>query len=116
MPASVLSMGMPTHPDGSEEIAWPVTLADTILEITHESGLAIVGGDIYTKKETRLKPAYDNWCTDIEYGEKWTSYMQRSYLEASEYLKSYWIEKDSWFVLVVVDKADAMQLVKSYVR
>lgn len=116
VPEHILKQGEHTDPEVSVEIAWPLAIADEVLEIIHQAGLAILGGDIYTRSIKDFKPTYDHWAIDIEEGEKWTNYTLRSYLVAQDYLSSNWLKKDSWFVLVVTEKPDAEQLAKSYVR
>lgn len=116
IPESLFSIGKPTHADQTAETAWPVRVADQILRIVSEAGLAILGGDIYKTSENGFIPTYDNWYSDIKPGEDWDRYVQRSFSASNDYLKSSWIKEDYWFVLVVADNPDADQLARSHAR
>jgi hypothetical protein len=116
IPESVLSKGVQVGPEEPSEIAWPLVLSTKVINAVKESGLAIVGGDLYEKVGERFKPAYENWSIDIERGEKWEEYVKRTHLESLAYLESPWLKEDWWFVLVVIEKPDAGMLVRSYVR
>ncbi len=112
----ILEKGLPIHPEDSEEVAWPIANADEVIEKIKLWGLAILGGDIYEKTEQGFEPIYENWCSEIQPGEKWEKFVQRSFVETKQYLKSDWLKDELWFVLVVIEKPDASMLAKSYAR
>ena len=116
IPEYFIKNGLALCPEGTDEVAWPISMAREILLNVHMAKYAVVGGDIYIKENSKLKFAYETWCCDIEKGEKWEDYITRSNSEAMEFLNSYWIDKDNWFILVVTDKPDAEQLTNSYAR
>jgi len=110
LPQALLVKGLPTHSEGSKEIAWPRPLAKQIAGRINESSLAILGGDIYEKNATSFKSAHENWCCEIRHGEKWADFVLRSYVETKAYLESYWLIEGHWIVFVVVEKPDESML------
>ncbi len=115
IPKSIISQGVSTYDGEGAELAWHIKQADKILDIVLQSGVIILGGDLYKKEPHRLVPSYDNWSIDINSGESWDDYALRSNKESSSYLSQSRL-KGLWFVLVLADKPNAQQLLKSHVR
>ncbi len=99
---------------GMTDLAWKTKDAFRVLESTAALGVAVVGGDLWADVDPKLRPAYLNWCCDINYGESWPDYVRRSCEYGAEYLASQ--PGETWFTLVVSEKPDAKQLAKSYDR
>ncbi len=61
IPDELLKVAIPPNPEGTEELAWPVSMAKRIIAYVYMGKLAVLGGDIYVKDGSQLNPAYDNW-------------------------------------------------------
>ena len=51
--------------------------------------IAVLGGDVYTVRDTRLESTYDNWYCNARAGERGAEYVARSIATAKQYIANY---------------------------
>lgn len=57
--------------------------------LLQNSDLAILGGDVYARADSMIKPTYDNWYCDPNPDEQNNNYLIRTLRTASEYIENY---------------------------
>jgi len=61
VPKTLLDRAVSLADVGIEELAWQPDDAREILELIKGTTVAILGGDIYSKRFGRFEPTYENW-------------------------------------------------------
>lgn len=71
---------------GIEEQAWRPEEAAQVLELLRPTGIAVLGGDVYIKRNGRVEPSYENWYAERGPQEMPAAFAIRSQSIAREYL------------------------------
>lgn len=71
------------------EVAWPLDRVEDVLRAVKDSGIAVLGGDVYEDREGRLQATYDNWHCEREPAETFADYAERSWKRAWDYIVAY---------------------------
>lgn len=84
---------------GSGEAAWATSEALAVVEACQSNKVAIIGAEVWLPTQpgpTIPSPSIYSWqCTDRILGEHWISYINRSSLEAREFISDFrWSDKD----------------------
>lgn len=74
---------------GVNDVAWPRTIALSIVNILQRNNIAILGGDVLVKEKEQLKHTYDNWYSNRKTREPWIDFVVRSHDETVKYLRKY---------------------------
>jgi hypothetical protein len=67
-------------------MAWRPEDAAQVLDLLRPTDIAVLGGDVYSKRSGRLEPSYENWYTEREPQELPSAFATRSQSIAREYL------------------------------
>ena len=110
LPSNVSSSARPID----AEMAWPLSIKDSVLLALQSCGFAVLGGDVYKFTGTDFQPAYANWSCESLNSERWPNYVERSSAVAKQYLSQFPQNSPLWFVPVVAVKPDAQHIVRSY--
>ena len=74
---------------GINEIAWKSDDALLAVNILAEKGYAILGGDVYSLVENKIKSTYDSWYHTKEESTNWKQYVIDSREKAISYIEFY---------------------------
>lgn len=74
---------------GTEDLL--LSRADTFaaVALARNEGLAILGGDVYVRRQGKIEPAYANWQSSRRRDEAPEVYAQRTCNETEEFLRRY---------------------------
>lgn len=72
------------------------------VEILRHGNLAILGGDVYLRREDRLEIAYANWYADPKPGEDRETYLHGSWDKAEAYIKNFPESADAEVLFTIV--------------
>ena len=110
LPETLINKAISLADLGVADLAWTRLDVFEIIKELDESNVAVLGGDVLKKEDTKYKYNYDNWHSDIEPGEQWDDYAKRSRKETQEYLKRYPDPGDNTYIysLVLTDKPNAV--------
>lgn len=89
---------------GLIEVALKTSDALLAVEILAQSGVSILGGDVYFARGSRIEPAYANWFTERRPSDTPDSYLNRSCDEARRYISEFPKRPDVEPLFVIVVK------------
>ena len=98
LPAKLRSLGKKLVEAPHAEIAWPVQQGEQLIESLRSNRHAILGGDLYIRKDSTFMPLYATWHCNLKAGELWSTYIERSCNEALQFVAR--AGKETWFVIV----------------
>jgi hypothetical protein len=112
-PTQLISMGEPI----GVEFAWPIAHASAVLAEIPSDGVAVLGGDLYSRTDGLWIPIVPGWYADIQSGESWQMYCQRTVTETRAFLAGAARRNhEAWFVLMLARKPSADQLARIHAR
>ena len=71
---------------GLDELAWPPEDATRVLDLLGMTAIAVLGGDVYVRRDKRFEPAYENWSVEQGPTEDPAAFAARSRAIAKTYL------------------------------
>jgi hypothetical protein len=114
--AEVREKGIDLSSHGISNVGWSVDCANEVISTLQLKGWAILGGDIFERQAGRFVHSYQSWECDINTGEPWPSYAERSCTYALASLSIFRGNPGLWFTAEVLEKPTATQLARSYDR
>jgi hypothetical protein len=97
------SKGIPLQGLGVAETALGRDDALRAVDLLHRASIAILGGDVYFKKATRIESTYDSWHSDRIDGEDHDSFVSRSCLDSKNYIEKFPSTGDPPLFVLVID-------------
>jgi hypothetical protein len=91
---------------GLADVALEATYALKAIEILREERLAILGGDVFFKRENQVEIAYANWHADKSAAEPFFTYAERSCVAAMNYISRFPARKDAVPLFTLVVQSD----------
>lgn len=74
---------------GIAEVALERVAALEAIGALKESGIPILGGDVYKSHRGNIKSTYDNWyCQEEDFASK-EEYLKQSWVKAEQYIRGY---------------------------
>jgi hypothetical protein len=74
---------------GIPDLAWSLDDISDVLRALKDTGLAILGGDVYAQEAGRVRPTFDSWHCDRDRAESYGEYVRRCWQSAWEYTLTY---------------------------
>jgi hypothetical protein len=87
---------------GTNEFALKIDDAIAAIALAKESNIQILGGDVYYLKSGDIESAYANWSSERRQSEDETTYTQRTWKEAEEYIVKFPKNSNSETLFVLV--------------
>jgi len=100
--------GVLLDPLGLRDIALERSDALVAVSLLQNASCAILGGDVYFKRDSKIEIAYANWHSDPKVGENHEEFVQRSCLETENYIKRFPIS-DALPLFVLVTERQPME-------
>jgi len=107
LPSDLRAKGQSLVERSLSETAWPIEHAAQLLTWLREKRYGVLGGDLYERKGAKFIPTYENWHCNLEKGESWATYCERSCKKALKYVAD--AKKQHWVVIVASLKPTAEQ-------
>ncbi|SDF27170.1 Imm40 family immunity protein [Dyella sp. 333MFSha] len=87
---------------GTEDVALDAEDAIEAAQLLADTGVAVLGGDVFFRTAQGFELAYANWCSNPRPGENAAAYAARSIRETCDYIRDFPIRPDRTAIFALV--------------